>query len=402
MASEKEDEKMIRFGVNYVPRKNWFFSWNQPDLRAAEEDFAAIRSLGFDHIRLHLRWDTFQFADHLANEQNIGVLLELLNFAEKYCLQTQVTVFNGWMSGLWFLPPFLRDRHVIRDSGAREAERYLLESLARKIADHPALLGIDLGNEINVYDFLRAPFSVEEGDNWLSEMFGFCERYFPDKFHVVGVDHHPWYGSQGFSRRALAEMGSATSLHTWAGFIGALQKYGNLSDETLSLAEYNIEFANAYAQDSHRPVWIQEFGAPVTWYREDDAERYVRGTVLSAMRSKNLWGFTWWCSHDIERNIDILEPLEYQLGLLDTKNRVKPLGKAVKNLIEEIRGGLCPNRLPTEHAIVIEEGQENDLRYLEEFVKLLRRGEHATFVLKEKTAPEGIVSDEGKEDQEKK
>lgn len=384
---------MIRFGVNYVPRKEWFFSWNHPDLRAAEEDFGAIRELGLDHIRLHLRWDVFQYADHAADPACPEVLRALLDLAHGAGLAVQVTVFNGWMSGVWFLPAFLRGRHVITDPGAREAERFLLNELAARIADHPALLGIDLGNEINVYDFLQKPFSTEEGDDWLEEMLGLCETLFPGKFHVVGVDHNPWFGRQGFSRRRLASAGRATSLHTWVGFTGALQAFGNLSPETLSLAEYNIEFANAYAEDPRRPVWIQEFGAPLPWYREEEAEQYLRGTVLAAMRSRNLWGFTWWCSHDIDRKFDMFEPLEYDLGLFDTHNRAKPIGRAVQRCIADIRAGLRPETLPAEHAIVIEEEKVRGLGYLELYAKLLRRGEHAVFVTEERSresAPEGV------------
>lgn len=377
---------MIRFGVNYVPRRNWFFSWNHPDLRAAEEDFGVIRSLGFDHIRLHLRWDIFQRSDHLADEESINLLKEMLDIAQRAGLDVQVTVFNGWMSGVWFLPPFLKGRHIICDGALREAERFLLREIATAVGKHPALLGIDLGNEINVYDFLQKPFDTVQGDAWLTEMLGACEEFFPGKFHVVGVDHNPWFGRQAFSRSLLASAGSATSLHTWVGFTGALQKFGNLSEETLSLAEYNIEFANAYAVQGDRPVWIQEFGAPVCWYKPEEAVRYARETVLRAMRSKNLWGFTWWCSHDIDRRLDCFDPLEYDLGLIGTDNKVKPLGKAVAELISEIRGGLKPAPLSAGRSIVVDTEETGSLEYLAAYGKLLRRGEHAGFVLKERAA----------------
>lgn len=374
---------MIRFGVNYVPRKDWFFSWNHPDLRATEEDFAVIRSLGFDHIRLHLRWDIFQRSDHLADEESIGLLKQMLDLAQKSGLDVQVTVFNGWMSGVWFLPPFLKERHIICDSSVREAERYLLGELAAAVGKHPALLGVDLGNEINVYGLLQKPFSLEQGDLWLKEMTETCDRSMPGKFHVVGVDHNPWFGQQAFTRKALAKAGSATSLHTWVGFTGALQKFGNLSEETLSLAEFNIEFANAYAEQNDRPVWIQEFGAPVCWYKPDEAVRYVRETVLRAMRSRNLWGFTWWCSHDIERTLDCFDPLEYDLGLIGTDNRVKPLGKVFSELVSEIRSARSVAPSDGGRTILIGEN-EKGMDCLAAYGKLLRRGEYARFALQEK------------------
>lgn len=376
---------MIRFGVNYVPRKNWFFSWDHPDLKETEEDFFVIQSMGFDHIRLHLRWDKFQYSDHAVDQESIGILKQMLDLAKKAKLDVQVTVFNGWMSGLWFLPAFLRGRHIITDRSVAEAQSYFLEELAKEIADHPKLLGLDLGNEINVFDFLQQPFSPEAGNIWLKEKLRECEVRFPGKFHVVGVDHNPWFGRQAFSREVLANTGSATSLHTWVGFTGALQKFGNLSRETLSLAEYNIEFANAYAKERNRPVWIQEFGAPVSWYSTlNEAARYARETVLSAMRSENLWGFTWWCSHDIDRSLDTFDPLEYDLGLIGRDNKIKPLGKVVAELIREVRSGMAPEPLVSDKGIVIEQGKVNGLEYLAAYAKLLSKGEHAKFVLSER------------------
>ena len=50
----------MKFGVNYVPSKGWFYSWVESDVSTTREDFAAIKNIGFDHIRLHLRWDLFQ------------------------------------------------------------------------------------------------------------------------------------------------------------------------------------------------------------------------------------------------------------------------------------------------------------------------------------------------------
>ena len=49
----------LKFGVNYVPSKDWFFSWQNFNYGAVDEDLAAIASLGADHIRMHLRWDLF-------------------------------------------------------------------------------------------------------------------------------------------------------------------------------------------------------------------------------------------------------------------------------------------------------------------------------------------------------
>lgn len=43
----------MRFGVNYIPSKNWLYSWIDFDEAAIKEDLKAIKALGFDHIRAH-------------------------------------------------------------------------------------------------------------------------------------------------------------------------------------------------------------------------------------------------------------------------------------------------------------------------------------------------------------
>jgi hypothetical protein len=178
-----------------------------------------------------------------------------------------------------------------------------------------------------------------------------------------------------------------TSLHTWAAFTGALN-YGPLSDECLHLPEFNIELANAYASDINRKVWIQEFGVVPSWVKPSDFETFVRTTMLSAARSDNLWGFTWWCSHEIQKDRGFTEfhHDEYEFGLLTTDNKIKPLGEIVKACIADMKKGVLAEKLPSETAIVVEDSADfNAWVYGEAFCKMLRRGEHAKFILPEYT-----------------
>ncbi|WP_216099030.1 hypothetical protein [Arthrobacter sp. SW1] len=51
----------------------------------------------------------------------------------------------------------------------------------------------------------------------------------------------------------------------------------------------------------------------------------------------NLWGITWWCSHDVSRDLADFPELEYSLGLLDSSRKPKPAGLALAGLIGELR-----------------------------------------------------------------
>lgn len=370
----------LRFGANYVPSKNWFYSWVNPDYEAIEADFQAISSIGVDHIRMHLRWDLFQPNETYISDEMICRLKKILDLAEKYRLTAEVTVFVGWMSGFWFLPSFVWDKNIVTDKDQLSSQIALLKKLSESVGGHKALLGIDIGNEINVYEMMQKPFTVEEGDRWISALLRAADELFPGKVNVVGVDHQPWFSDRQMSRKTLSKAGSVTSVHTWVKFTGAL-RFGAESEEALCLQEYNVELANAYAEDSERKVWIQEFGISPEWTEPENFKNFIRQSMLNATRSKNLWGYTFWCSHDVPRRYKF-NSLEYDLGLFDTENRLKPVGEAYKECIAEIRAGARPAPLETGTAAVIDETEPFDgWKYGKLFAENVRKGRHLQFVL---------------------
>lgn len=370
----------LKFGVNYVPSKNWFFSWRDLRLVDVDEDLAAIASLGVDHVRIHLRWDLFQPNNYYVCDALVEKLVGILDLAGKYRLKAEVTVLDGWMSGFWFLPPFVKNANLVTDAKMIDCQKFFLRRLAVAIADHPALMGIDVGNEFNMYGLLINKFSTDEGDRWLAELLGETEKLFRGKINVLGVDHQPWYGDAYFSRRSLSSLGAVTSVHSWVRFTGALD-YGVFSEESLSLQEYNVELANAYAVRENRKVWIQEFGISPLWANPNEFGRFVYESMLNATRSDNLFGFTFWCSHDVDRKF-VFDEIEYDLGLFDVNNKIKPLGKIYADAVAKIKSGAKPAATEKGRAVVIDETRPFDgWEYAKRFSAGLREGRHVAFVL---------------------
>lgn len=135
----------------------------------------------------------------------------------------------------------------------------------------------------------------------------------------------------------LASIGAATSLHTWIKFTGALERYGPLGAGSLHLAEYCIELARAYHTRLDRPIWLQEFGCSSTWLIAERLPDFTEQAVRNAAGSAQLWGLTWWCSHDLPGHLQDFAECEYDMGLLDTQNQVKPAGQRIADLIAEFR-----------------------------------------------------------------
>ena len=382
----------MRFGANYVPSKGWFYSWMDSDVTSTREDFIAIKDIGFDHIRLHLRWDLFQPNPSYYPDCVYDKLEKMLAIAEEVGLDVYITVFTGWMSGFWFMPSYIRDMHAITNDEMVKYECKYIDRLAERVVKHKSFCGIDLGNEFNVYQMFIKDFKVEEGDKWLNYMTNYVMDKFPGKEVVLGVDHQPWFGDVQFSRKCLATTGTLTSLHTWIEFTGA-RGFGQDSTEVFSLPEFNVELANAYADDLDRKVWLQEFGVIRTWLDESKYENFVRTTIFNALRSDNIWGFTWWCSHDINQEFDVIHPMEKEFGLLTVNNELKPLGKYVKECIADVKKGINIPQLKSDVAIVIDESKPfYGWDYGRAYARLIEEGIHAKFVLSSKCEDEEYLN----------
>lgn len=332
-----------RFGVNYVPSRNWWYSWLDWDRQSIEEDLEAIERLGMDHIRIFCLWPMFQPNASYVSPQALDRLEELLDIADRHNLDVEITVLNGFLSGFAFYPGFAHAsskyklKNIFTDREMIEAEKYLLTKLAERVGGHDRFLGFDLGNEINVLQNYRNELTIAEGDSWLVEMMEYCDEIAPGKLHVNGVDHGPWFENTAFSREALAREGTATSIHTWIEFTGARSRFDALGIGCIHLVEYCIELARAYSQDRKRQIWVQEFGASPEWMPADQIPEFAEQTIINALSCDNVWGLTWWCSHDLDKNLKGFHSLEYELGLLDNKNNIKPAGERIASLIKKLK-----------------------------------------------------------------
>ncbi len=354
----RRDIRQMRFGVNYTPSKHWWYSWLDWDEKSIALDLRAIATLGMDHVRIQCLWPVFQPNINYVSEAALRRLRSLLDVADQCGLDVEVTVLNGWLSGYAFAPAWLEPkwqgakRNIFNDPEIIEAERLLFKSIAQEVGHHPRFLGFDLGNELGVLQQRDFPVQTAEADAWARAMLGYCEQLSPGRLHVNGVDHVHWFANYGFSREHLANAGAATVLHAYILFTGALERYGYKGVGSLHLTEYCLELARAYQRDPLRPIWLQEFGASSEWMPTSYLPEFAEQTIRNAATCANVWGFTWWSSHDLDPRLKGFAKLEYDLGLLDTANRVKPAGKALSRLIREFRQR-PPEVIPRPVALVI-------------------------------------------------
>ena len=369
----------LRFGVNYIPRKNWLFCWDDWDRQAVADDFDAIRSLGMDHLRVHCMWPLFQPGMNYVSERMLDQMGQLMELADQRDLDVEVTVLDGWMSGDAYLPAWTlanesRHRNIFTTPDVIEGEKLLFTKLAGVVGKHRRFMGFDLGNELSTLLRTGNPATVEEGTAWLKETFAHVEQLAPGKFHVNGHDHTVWWTDIAFTRTVSANTGSATIVHSYPFFSGALARYGYSGIGTLHLVEYNAAFAYAYQTNLARGVWVEEVGVTAEWMPESYMPEYAQHVIENAVDTGILWGITWWCSHDISPELSGFKSLEYKLGLIDDKNRVKPFGKALADTARQVRGKtFSPTQRKT--ALVVPDsglGKDPDWTYATAYMNLLK------------------------------
>ena len=256
--------------------------------------------------------------------------MALADAAGERGLDVNVDGLQGHLSSFDFQPAWVSTwhrRNMFTDPDVVAGEAEYLRTLAAALADRPNFIGMTLGNETNQFSGDPHPdpdrITPEQAAAWLDRLLAACEQGAPGRFHLHCSYDAAWYlDDHPFTPAHAARYGAATAIHSWV-FNGTQQRYGSESTAVAHHAEYMIELSKAWSADPHRPVWLQEVGAPQPHIPADKAAEFTRATVANALDCPDLWGVTWWCSHDVSRDLADFPELEYSLGLLTNSARAQ-------------------------------------------------------------------------------
>ncbi|MFI1164551.1 glycosyl hydrolase [Streptomyces sp. NPDC020801] len=326
----------VRFGVNYTPSQGWFHHWLDFDLDAVRADLDSIAALGLDHVRVFALWPYFQPNRTLIRPRAVQQLVQLVDAAAERGLDVNVDGLQGHLSSFDFLPAWTRTwhrRNLFTDPRVLDGQAAYLRTLATALGGRPNFLGMTLGNEVNQFSAGPHPdpdrATTDEIDAWLERMLTACEQGAPGRLHLHAEYDATWYqDDMPFTPAQAARHGAVTAVHSWV-FNGTAQRHGRASVPTEHHAAYLIELSKAWAHDPHRPVWLQEVGAPAPLIPAGHAAAFTEATVAHAQDCPDLWGITWWCSHDVSRDLADFPELEYTLGLFDSDRQPKDMARVL-------------------------------------------------------------------------
>nr|WP_243869167.1 glycosyl hydrolase [Streptomyces liangshanensis] len=336
---------MPRFGANYTPSQGWFHHWLDFDLDAVRADLDSLAGLGLDHIRVFPLWPLFQPNRTLIRPRAVEQLVQLAEAAAERGLDVNVDGLQGHLSSFDFLPAWTQTwhrRNLFTDPDVVAGQAAYLRTLAAALAGLPNFIGMTIGNEINQFSGPPHPdpdpITPEQAGTWLTQLLDACEEGAPGKLHLHAEYDAAWYvDDHPFTPAHAARLGAVTAVHSWV-FNGTAQRHGRTGSATEHHAAYLIELSKAWALDPHRPVWLQEVGAPAPLIPAEHAAAFTEATVANALDCADVWGVTWWCSHDVSRDLADFPELEYSLGLLTNDRKVKPAGETIARIVRERRG----------------------------------------------------------------
>jgi hypothetical protein len=149
----------------------------------------------------------------------------------------------------------------------------------------------------------------------------------------------------------------------------------------------------AFSRDGARTLWVEEDGCSKQWMKESLIPQWAEESVRNAVSCDQLFGVTWWCSHDVNPRFTGFNRLEYDLGLYTNERRLKPLGARLRDLIAEFERS-APQVLPRPHALAVPDDAGGDdvfPRYLE----ALHSGLHPQIVLQSRAGDSNYLRARG-------
>ncbi|MEO8288196.1 MAG: glycoside hydrolase family 2 TIM barrel-domain containing protein [Chloroflexota bacterium] len=355
-------------GVNYWPRMKAMYWWSDFDAGEVQSEFALIRDLGLQVVRIFLLWDDFQpdpaAVDPLALA-NLGVVCDI---AAQNGLGLDVTFFTGHMSGpnwspRWLLAPgatypapYVRQvisqgavvgdgyRNMYTDPTALDAARLLLRTVVQTYKDHPAIWMWNLGNEP---DLFAEPHSDEAGRAWVREMTALIKSLDPIHpvtcgLHVASLDTNNGFRiDQVYAETDVAVMHTYPMYVPWS--VGPLDPDAVPFSCALTTAlcgkpTLMEEFGGPTArpgEESYILEWVA-YGKPHSQFMASETElaRYI-GAVLPRLVDVGATGAMLWCFADYAPHLWDRPPCgesrhERHFGLVRPDGSLKPHAEVVR------------------------------------------------------------------------
>lgn len=331
--------------------------WKRFDPRGVERDFACIREVGFDSVRIFTLWEDFQPEPDRISGEALANLVCVADLAEKNDLMLIITLFTGHMSGANWIPqwaldpaqkrasmrfPVISDGKIVQagirnwyvEEGLQEAQAHLAHEVASALGDHPAVWAWDLGNEASN---CVVPPSREAGVSWLARMALEIREVGALQPITLGLHMEDLEEDRRLGPAEAAQICDFLSMHGYPSYAGWACS---------PIDEWILPFLGLLARWlGGKEVLFEEFGVPtvptkgprsrgVPLLDEEAAARYIE-CALNRLQHFGLLGALLWCYSDYVEALRERLPLdlaahERSFGLWRADGSPKPALRVIR------------------------------------------------------------------------
>ena len=301
-------------GINYWDSQHATKMWQAFDEDVIEQDMQVMRAAGIDTLRVFPLWSDFQPLTGGYSAKGVyefqmdgktlpateagqaGVSEEMCRrferfcaLAEKYELKLIVGLITGQMSfGGYYPPVFQGSRNAVSNPTMCKWELRYIKYLVGRMKKQSAIIGWDLGNEV---EHIAADVEPDAFYFWCASLANAIRVADPTRPVVSG------FAAGGITdgKPNTREVGEFCDVHTVHPYV-----FWKLKDPINTLRPtMEISFRARLGEDiSGVPTFVQEFGSIgyMNCSYETEAAFY-RGAVLSCM-AEGCHGVMWWCAFD--------------------------------------------------------------------------------------------------------
>jgi endo-1,4-beta-mannosidase len=326
---KNRQRRFIAMGAHWVASSglHWPLEWQPDELRG---DFAAMKALGFNAVRIDLFWAWFEPYPGVYNPKAFDQLDEFVRLAHEFEIYLHPCFFIGGETGYYDIP-YRHGRHPHADPEMLRLQTNHAYQVALRYKDEPAILAWDLTDEPPFW-IVRPPHTSDAmAINWTRLVAGAVRRADPNHLICVGTDQEDLHRGP-FRPDNLVDEVDFFSCHQYPIYAMNLFPDAMLSQRMT----YAGAFQTTLSCGAGRPVMIHELGASAAQYLPEVIAQYERTSIYSALAA-GANGFLLWDVIDAspkawQRAPYKIVPHETQFGLLTHERTPRPAGLAFQEI----------------------------------------------------------------------
>ncbi|MCE1228830.1 MAG: cellulase family glycosylhydrolase [Firmicutes bacterium] len=325
----RKGKPFIPVGAHWVPAKagmHWPVQWDPKDIEA---DFAKMKELGYNLVRIDMLWAWFEPNPGDYNPEAFRQLDFLVSMGHKYQIYIHPCLFVGGEVGeaYWDVPwRHGRNPHSNPDMLRFQTEH--AKALGQRYANETCIIAWDLTDE--------PPFWIVGGQttdaaaiNW-TRLVAWGLRQGGAKQPIVVGTSGQETGRGPFRSDNLVQDVDFFSVHPFT-----IYKQDLFPDPMLSeRSTYGAAFEIALSSGAGKPAMIHEMGGSTAQYAPERVALYDRANLYSGFAAGSI-GVNLWCYTDaapaLWRQVPYLRtPQETAWGMVTWDRQDKPLAKAFR------------------------------------------------------------------------